>query len=160
MPSHIAAVTNVPGQAGTVLPFDVDLDGPVLAIAPAGDRLYLGGTFSSVNISLAALKRGRRNLAAVDATTGVAKDWDPDADNAVRTLAVVGDTVFAGGDFGVVNRGITRQRLAAFDTEGGVARAWNPGADAPVRSLAIHGSTIFAAGDFAGVTPRGRESPR
>ena len=105
----------------------------------------------SVNGSLAALKRDRRNLAAVDATTGLARDWDPDADNAVRALAVAGDTVFAGGEFGMVNRSTPRQRLAAFDAQSGTARAWDPSADAPVRSLALYGPTVFAGGDFANV---------
>ena len=148
---NVAAVTHVPGQAGTVLPFDVDVDGPVNALALAGGALYLGGSFSSVNGALAALKRNRRNLAAVAADTGLARDWDPDADNAVRALAVAGDTIFAGGDFATVNRSIPRQRLAAFDAQGGTARAWAPGADAPVRALAPYGPTVFVGGDFATV---------
>jgi trimeric autotransporter adhesin len=148
---NVAAVRNVPGEDGAVLPFDADVNGPVQALALAGDTLYLGGAFSSVNGSLAALKRDRRNLAAVDSTTGIARDWDPDADNAVRALAVAGDTVFAGGDFGVVNHSTPRQRIAAFDLAGGAARPWNPSADAPVRSLAVHGPTVFAGGDFASV---------
>jgi len=148
---NVAAFRNVPGEQGTVLPFDVDVDGPVQALALAGDTMYLGGTFTSVNGSLAALKRDRRNLAAVDATTGIARDWDPDADNAVSALAVAGDTVFAGGAFGLVNRSTARLRLAAFDALSGTARAWAPSADAQVRSLAVYGSTVFAGGDFANV---------
>ena len=99
-----------------MLPFDVDVDGPVQALALAGDTMYLGGTFTSVNGSLAALKRDRRNLAAVDATTGIARDWDPDADSTVTALTVAGDTVFAGGAFGMVTGTTPRQRgLAAFE---------------------------------------------
>jgi hypothetical protein len=149
--SNIAEVTNVPGQTGTVLPFDVDVNGPVRALALAGDTLYLGGQFSSVNSGLAALKRDRRNLAAVDATTGVARDWDPDADNVVQSLAVSGDAVFAGGDFGTVNRSVPRGRGAAFDAQTGIARLWDPGADGTVRALAFHGNTVFVGGDFASV---------
>jgi trimeric autotransporter adhesin len=148
---NIAAVTNVPGETGTVLPFDVDVNGTVRALALAGDTLYLGGNFSEVNSGLAALKRNRRNLAAVDPTTGVTRDWDPDADNAVQSLAIAGDTVFAGGDFLTVNRSILRTRLAAFDAQNGAARSWDPRADGPVRALAVHGSTVFAGGDFATV---------
>ena len=134
-----------------MLPFDVDVDGPVQALALVGDTMYLGGQFASVNGSLAALKRDRRNLAAVDATTGIARDWDPDADNVVSALTVAGDTVFAGGAFGMVNRTTPRQRLAAFDALSGTARAWDPSADAQVRSLAVHGPTVFAGGDFLNV---------
>ena len=145
---NIAAFRNVPGELGTVLPFDGDVDGPVRALALAGDTMYLGGAFTSVNGSIASLKRDRRNLAAVDATTGIDRGWDPDADNAVTALTVVGDTVFAGGAFGMVNRTTPRQRLAAFDALSGTARAWDPSADAQVRTLAVHGSTVFAGGDF------------
>ena len=148
---NVAAFRNVPGEQGTVLPFDGDVDGPVRALALAGDTLYLGGTFTSVNGSLASLKRDRRNLAAVDSTTGIARDWDPDADSAVTALTVAGNTVFAGGAFGMVNRTTPRLRLAAFDALSGTARPWDPSADAQVRSLAVYGSTVFAGGDFANV---------
>jgi hypothetical protein len=153
---NIAAVQNVPGEQGTVLPFDGDVDGPVNAVALAGDKVYIGGQFTSVNGSIASLKRDRRNLAALDATTGLDRGWDPDTDNVVRALALEGDTVFAGGDFATVNRGVARQRLAAFDGAAGSVREWNPGADAPVNSLATFGPTVFAGGDFAtaGGVPR------
>ena len=148
---NVAAFRNVPGEPGTVLPFDGDVDGPVRALALAGDTLYLGGTFTSVNGSIASLKRDRRNLAAVDSTTGIARDWDPDADSAVTALTVAGNTVFAGGAFGMVNRTTPRLRLAAFDALSGTVRPWDPSADAQVRSLAVYGSTVFAGGDFANV---------
>jgi hypothetical protein len=153
---NVAAVRNVPGEDGTVLPFDVDTDGPIRTLALAGDTLYLGGQFQNVNRGLAALTRARRNLAAVDATTGLARDWDPDANFAVNALTVQSNTVYAGGEFDRVNNGVPRQRLAAFDSQNGTARAWDPGAGAPVRSLATYGSTVFAGGDFAsaGGVPR------
>jgi hypothetical protein len=148
---NVAAVQHLPGDQGTVLPFDGDVDGPVRALALAGDKVYIGGQFTAVNGSIASLRRERRNLAALDATTGLDRGWDPDADNVVRALAIMGDTVFAGGEFTTVNRGVARQRLAAFDAAGGGIRDWNPGADAAVRSLATYGPTVFAGGDFATV---------
>jgi trimeric autotransporter adhesin len=147
--NNIAAVRNVPGQQGDVLPFDVDTDGPVTALALASDTLYLGGQFQNVNRGLAALTRERHNLAAVDVANGLARPWDPNAHGQVRALALAGDTVYAGGEFDTVNGSTPRQRLAAFDSQAGTARAWNPGADAPVRSLAVFGPTVFAGGDFA-----------
>ena len=153
---NVAAVQHVPGDQGMLLPFDGDIDGPVRALALAGDRLYIGGQFTAVNGSIASLRRDRRNLAALDAATGLDRGWDPDADNVVRALAIGGDTVFAGGEFTTVNRGVARARLAAFDAAGGGVRGWNPGADAAVRSLATYGPTVFAGGDFAtaGGVPR------
>jgi hypothetical protein len=153
---NVAAVRHVPGDIGAVLDFDGDVDGPVNALALSSGTLYAGGQFTSVNGGIASLRRERRNLVALDATTGLDRGWDPDADAAVHALAIDGDTIYAGGDFANVNKGVPRQRLAAFDTQAGGARAWNPGADATVRSLATYGPTIFAGGDFAnaGGVPR------
>ena len=148
---NLAAVRNVPGEDGTVLPFEPDVDGPVRALALTGNTLYLGGQFQNINGALAALIKPRNNLAAVDTTTGLGLPWDPNADGRVNALAIAGDTVFAGGDFATVNGSAARQRLAAFDNQNGTARAWAPSADGSVRALAIHGPTVFAGGDFASV---------
>jgi hypothetical protein len=146
----------VPGDDGTVESFDVATDGPVRALALAGDTLYLGGQFQNVNTALASLTRARRNAAAVDAATGLARAWDPNVDGPVNALAVSADSVFAGGEFANVNGSTVRQRLAAFDRQVGSARVWAPSADAPVRSLALHGPTVFAGGDFATVNGTAR----
>jgi beta-propeller uncharacterized protein DUF5122 len=148
---NIAAFRHVPGEEGTVLPFDADVNGPVRALALTGSTLYLGGQFQNINGALAALLKPRNNLAAVDATTGLGLPWDPNADGQVNALAVDGDTVFAGGNFAMVNGSFARQRLAAFDNQNGTARAWAPSADGSVRALAIHGPTVFAGGDFTSV---------
>ena len=148
---NLAAFRHVPGEDGTVLPFDPDVNGPVRALALTGSTLYLGGQFSNINGALAALLKPRNNLAAVDTTTGLGLPWDPNADGQVNALAIAGDTVFAGGDFATVNGSSARQRLAAFDNGNGTARAWAPSPDASVRALAVHGPTVFAGGDFASV---------
>jgi hypothetical protein len=154
---NVAAVQNVPGEDGTVLPFDVATDGIVRALALSGDTLYLGGQFQNVNTTLASLKRARSNAAAVDAGTGVARPWDPNLDAPVDALATAGDTVFLGGEFATANGGSAgRQRLAAVDSQSGAARAWAPSADAPVRALAVQGPTVFAGGDFATVSGAAR----
>jgi hypothetical protein len=148
---NLAAFRHVPGEDGTVLPFDPDVDGPVRALALTGGTLYLGGQFQNINGALAALLKPRKNLAAVDATTGLGLPWDPSADGQVNALAVDGSTVFAGGDFATVNGSSARQRLAAFDDQNGTARAWAPSADGSVRALAVRGPTVFAGGDFTSV---------
>jgi hypothetical protein len=153
---NVAALRHVPGEDGTVQSFDVATDGPVRALALAGDTLYLGGQFQNVNTALASLTRARRNAAAVDAATGLARAWDPNLDGPVNALAVSADSVFAGGEFANVNGSTMRQRLAAFDRQVGSARVWAPSADAPVRSLALHGPTVFAGGDFATVNGTAR----
>jgi len=39
----------------------------------------------------------RKNVAAVDAVTGIMKDWNPNADDNVYALALSGSTVYVGG---------------------------------------------------------------
>ena len=147
---------NVPGQDGTVLPFDVDVDGPVRSLALAGDTLYLGGQFQNVNGALAALKRERHNLAAVDPTTGLARAWDPDAHGAVNALAIEGNTsspaasstrstagAACSGSPHSTNRTARRAPGSRRRRAGAVARG-------------VTGPTLFAGGDFAnaGGVPR------
>ena len=152
----VAQVRNVPGQTGEVLPFDVDANGAVRALALRGDTLFMGGAFTEVNTGLAALTRTRNRLAAIDAATGLARPWDPDANGDVHALALDGDTVYAGGDFARINGTVDRGKLAAVDDQTGAARPWAPVADGLVRALAARGPTVFAGGDFGQVNGASR----
>jgi len=55
--------------------------------------VYAGGSFTLIG------GQTRNNIAALDATTGAATAWNPDANYIVNTLAVSGSTVYAGGEF-------------------------------------------------------------
>jgi hypothetical protein len=97
----------------------------VLTLALAGNTLYVGGYFSTVN------GQGRRNIAALDATTGQLKDWQPDntstgVDGAVRAIAVLGDVVYVGGHFRWIGQKY-RFGLAALDAHTGTVMYWGPG---------------------------------
>jgi len=68
----------------------------VLALAVAGDVVYVGGGFSAIGGEV------RAQVAALDAATGLALPWGPDANNHVRAV-VVGDSVaYIGGNFDVI----------------------------------------------------------
>ncbi|MEO6026722.1 MAG: T9SS type A sorting domain-containing protein [Candidatus Binatia bacterium] len=116
----------------------------VSALLLRGNTLYVGGRFASVN------GIARRNLAALDATTGVLLAWNPDADDEVRCLALRGNTLYVGGEFHRVG-GLDRHHIAALDAQDGRPTSWNPDAEERVRSLAIDGRTIYAAGDFQAI---------
>lgn len=90
----------------------------------------------------------RNQLAAVDATTGLATAWDPSPDGyAVHTLGVCGNTVYAGGHFTRIV-GQPRNNLAALDATSGLASAWDPNVNHDVYALAVSGNTVYAGGDF------------
>src|SRR6266545_3440385 len=104
-------------------------NGRVTAIARAGDRVYIGGSFTSVG------GQPRGGLAALDAGTG---------------------RVYAGGKFTSIG-GVARPYLAALSTDGAVL-GWDPRADASVRALALDGGRLYAAGDFHNIGGRAQRT--
>ena len=121
-------------------------DGPVLAIASAGDRVFVGGAFTG-------------GLAALDADTG-ALLWTGDADGAVRALAVSADRthLIAGGAFTHIG-GARHRRLASVQVgDGSVEPDWRASAGAVVRDLVVQGGIAYFGGQFAkhdGLAQRG-----
>ena len=92
----------------------------------------------------------RNRIAALDASTGLATTWNPNASNAVNTIAINGSTVYVGGNFTSIG-GQTRNRIAALDASTGLATAWNPNASNTVTTIAINGSTVYAGGTFTSI---------
>ena len=90
--------------------------------AAAGPAVYAGGSFTSIG------GQPRSRIAALDASTGTATAWNPNANSVRHALAVSGSTVYAGGGFTSIG-GQTRNRIAALDAATGNATAWNPNAN-------------------------------
>jgi hypothetical protein len=124
--SFVVPVTS-PAGAVPASPWDIDVDGLVLAMVRDGNTLYIGGDFTSVN------GLPRQHLAAVDLTTRTVTDWVPEVGSGVPNEGVLalaiparGGAVFVGGTFDEVN-GEARNDLAAISTDlGGVLLPWNP----------------------------------
>ncbi|NOY61688.1 MAG: hypothetical protein GXP10_00805, partial [Gammaproteobacteria bacterium] len=90
-------------------PWSPVVDGAVnvIALNHNEEALYLGGEFSTLS------GLGRRYLGIVDLGTGAGTDWNPAPDAPVEGLAVRGNSIYSGGQFGLVqNR--PRVGLAAF----------------------------------------------
>ena len=120
------------------------LDNNVYSLAVSGATVYVGGTFKTIG------GQSRNNIAALDATTGYATAWNPNANSNVLSVALSGITVFAGGFFTSIG-GSTRNNIAALDATKWNALAWNPNADSAVYSLAVSGTSVYAAGNFTSV---------
>lgn len=118
--------------------------GSVTAVAPDGSGgWFIGGLFTHVG------GVPRTNLAHIRADGSVDPSFAPDVNDAVRSLAVSGTTVYAAGSFTSIG-GQTRNRIAALDAADGTVTGFNPDANAPVEALAISsdGSTVYAGGRF------------
>ncbi len=118
-----------------------------------GDEPYItviGGEFSHV------AGQPRAGLAHVGAGGELDPTWAPvvdaphdglDATVAVKTLGLVGDTVYVGGSFTAID-GHSRAGLAAVDAVGGRLRPWNPWPNGDVHALVAASGAIFVGGAF------------
>jgi hypothetical protein len=115
----------------------------------AGSTVYAGGDFSSIG------GQPRNGLAALDATTGNASSWNPNATHsggvgAVHALSFSGSTVYVGGGFDHIG-GQPRNNLAAVDATSGAATSWNPMPNDEVRALEFGpDGSLWVGGRFTG----------
>ena len=154
-PNGGAAVTrnriarlNPDGTLDTAFNPNVSTNGNyVLSIALQSDgKILVGGFFDSIG------GQARHNIARLDATTGLADSFDPNANNLVWSLAVRADgKILAGGGFTSIG-GQTRNRIARLDPSTGLADSFDPNADNDVLSIAVQGDgKILAGGGFASI---------
>jgi hypothetical protein len=143
-------------------------NGIVYAIVRSGDRIYIGGRFTSVRSCPPGQSCGAGNttkvdnVAALDATTGAAiKTWKPAVTGdgtpvtTVYALAASGGKVFIGGDFDQVD-GVARTNFAAVDAttgalDAGVDSAVGTPGSKGIRALVATGSRVYAGGYFTTV---------
>jgi hypothetical protein len=99
---------------GSALRWDVspDDDVDVIAIAPDGTEMVVGGDFTKI-------AGGRRDLASFDLATGFLTGWRPVAPFTALALAFGQDaaTLFVGGDSELVVFGQATSHTAGLSTE-------------------------------------------
>lgn len=124
------------------------LSAGVRAIAVRGSTVYAGGSFANLG------GQARNNIAAIDASTGLAGAWNPNADAGVDSIVLTASTAYIGGTFkhvGGLARGLGAQvdlatgAPTAFDAQGGSATVPSPNISA--LALGSDGS-VYASGDF------------
>jgi hypothetical protein len=134
----------------------------VRSLAKAGETVIIGGDFDSITGQEETDSTLRSYLAAVDAFSGKVTAFDPQLNLPVFSVGAIGTTVYAAGDFSLVNQPkVIRNFLASFDLATGAVLPWNPDPDDLVRALLITSDPprIFAGGFFTsvngGLTERG-----
>ncbi|WP_111658161.1 hypothetical protein [Isoalcanivorax indicus] len=145
------------GPAGNLLPWAPVLTGGgtaaghVNALATQGERIVIGGGFTHVNGALQPrLTAMERNGDLVSA---------PAFSDAIRSLAMVGDQLYAGGEFTVANNShdqpdVVRERLARLNIGASaltLADALPAVKEGAVTMMAAAGSTLYFGGSFTQV---------
>lgn len=137
-------------NTGQLLSFAPQVNGVIKAVAasPDGSRIYIGGSFNSVN------GQARWNFAALDAVTGqLVAGFNPSiGGSGVYALATSGSSVYVGGLFTQGN-GTARKNLAGFNAANGALLSWAPQTDLQVDAMVMDpaGQNVIAAGRFSQV---------
>jgi hypothetical protein len=142
------AAVDIPGAS--LMSWNPDANRAVYTMAFSGVSLFVGGAFDSLGGA------ARSHLGVVDGVNGAIGAWAPSctytyaSSFAVRTLAVSGGLVYAGGEFDAIN-GITRNGVAAIDATSGVPTSWDPGigaAAANVYTILVDTTLVYLGGKF------------
>ena len=144
--NHIARLDAATGKADS---FDPNANSNVYAIAVQADgKVLVGGPFHGDN-SIGG--KTRNYIARLDATTGLADSFDPNANDQAAAIAVQADgKILVGGGFTSIG-GQTRNHIARLDATTGAADSFDSNANGSVFTIAVQADgKILAGGSFNG----------
>ncbi len=134
----------------------------VAAIAEVGDRIYVGGKFTQVEIAATGQRIDQRFLAAFDRSTGAWIDsFRPTIDGNVWDLKATGDgRLVVAGQFASVNGQPNTTGVAMLDaTTGALDPTWRVSLGLPgtprwplARALDIENGNVYIGGNFTRIT--------
>jgi uncharacterized delta-60 repeat protein len=142
------AIARLDAMTGSADSFDPSASDSVSSIAVQGDgKILVGGNFFGAS-SIGG--QTRNFIARLNAATGLADSFDPNASGAVSAVAVQANgKILACGQFLNIG-GQTRNRIARLNDATGLADSFNPSADGWVNSIALQADgKILAGGEFA-----------
>src|SRR5207253_2984363 len=146
-------IARLDGKSGVEESFNPNANDRVWSIALQADgKILAGGAFNGAT-SIGGQTRNR--IARLDATTGLADSFNPNANDVVWSIAVQADgKILAGGDFNGATSigGQTRNRIARLDATTGAADSFDPNANSTVNSIAVQADgKILAGGIFTSI---------
>ncbi len=132
----------------------VPTDGRVYAGAQVGNRILVGGTFTSVEPQNGQTPISQSYLYVYDRTTGALDTsllLQLDGPVYVITPAAEADQVYIGGKFNTID-GVTRRKIAKLDLDTGqVVSSFVAQSDGVVRDIAVSGGRVYMTGGFNSV---------
>ena len=125
--------------------------GRVEAMVVQGDgKIIIGGAFTYVSEGGADV---RVNLARFNSNGTLDSTFNFKATSTVDALAIIGNTLYVGGDFTGLSKiggaSTLRNRLAAIDLPTLTITSFDPNMDGEVFTLAASGTTLYAGGAFS-----------
>lgn len=132
-------------STGLSTAMSMDIADFVSEIKVKNSKLYIAGRFTTAG------GVGRTNVASIDASTGIATNWNPaiTPQNGVYTritdLEIFNDTIYIAGDFTAVN-GTPRNTFAALDINGNLL-SLVPNQNA-VNALLVYDNKLYMSNQF------------
>ncbi|MET4136513.1 LamG-like jellyroll fold domain-containing protein, partial [Pseudarthrobacter sp. PvP090] len=143
--SNILAYNLDTGALVTGFAPTLNAEARTITASPDGSRIYVGGSFNSVNGTAV------NNIAALNPTTGaLITSFRPLMGARVNSIVATNETVYAGGWFTTVGS-VPRTRLAALRASNGALLPWNPtavGGGVNAMVLSPDGTKILVGGAF------------
>jgi hypothetical protein len=115
----------------------------------SGNTVYVSGGFATIS------GKPRQYIAALDASTGAALDWNPNPNGLAFPAAIRGNTLYVGGYFSEIG-GLPRNNIAALDATTGDVMPWNPDADGGVHSVQLGDTSLYVGGRFTHIGGQSR----
>ncbi len=108
------------------------------------DKIYIGGSFSTINY---VLRSG--GVAALDLTTGKPTGFNPNITGSVNSMALSGSTLYISGGFSSVNS-VARNYFATIDVVTNSVGSWEPTSDFNAELMTIDetNGVIYVGGSF------------
>lgn len=132
-------------------------DGLDVGIQAAFDLHADAETLLFGSISLPNYRMVEQSNLAKFTSDGDLASWETGLNGRVESLALHGDTLYAGGSFTETDSGVARDHLAAFDpATGDLDDTWTPQADDTVWAMAARNGEIHVGGSFNNINGTAR----
>lgn len=152
---------NADGSLDTT--FEVNANGMVQAIVVQGDKVVLGGSFTTLQPSGNATSTTRNYIGRLNADNNVDTAFDPSANGVIQAIAVQSNGLFVvGGQFTTFQPNgatstTTRNYLARLTTDGNVDDQFDPNPNATVATIALQpDGRILVGGSFTEIASQRR----
>lgn len=137
---------------GQLTAWNPDVDGTVTDIEMSGNTIYICGQFNNAG------GQARKNIAAVDATTGTLKSWYPGAVDGYITCFTISDTtIFVAGQFSTI--GVTsRDKIAQVGLSTGNLTSFSITLTGGIEDMVVDKDTLYLGGSIFSVNGQARQN--